>query len=44
MDRKKYMVIYGLWERKNPNKYGREREEEELVKKSYESYKMTHKM
>ena len=33
MDRKKCMVIYGLHDRKDPNKYGREREELELVKK-----------
>ena len=31
--RKKCMVIYGLQEKKNPNKYGREREERELVNK-----------
>ena len=33
VDRKKCMVIYGLQEKKNPNKYGREREERELVKR-----------
>ena len=33
MERKKCMVIYGLQEKKNPNKYGRQREERELVKK-----------
>ena len=27
------MVIYGIQEKKNPNKYGREREEKELVRK-----------
>ena len=33
MDRKKCFVIYGIQEKKNPNKYRREREERELVKK-----------
>ena len=32
VDRKKCMVIYGLQEKKNLNKYGREREERGLVK------------
>ena len=32
--RKKCMVIYGLQEKKNPNKYGRQREERELVQKA----------
>ena len=33
VDRKKCMVIYGLQEKKNPNIYGRQREERELVQK-----------
>ena len=33
VDRRKCLVIYGIEEKKNPNKYGREREERELVKK-----------
>ena len=33
VDRKKCMVTYGLRKKKNPNKYRREREEREVVKK-----------
>ena len=33
VDRRKCLVIYGIEEKKNPNKYGREREERELAKK-----------
>ena len=33
VDRKKCFVIYGMQEKKNTNKYGREREERELAKK-----------
>ena len=33
VNRKKCMVLFGLQEKKNSNKYGREREERELVRK-----------